>query len=169
MAAALARVSDALDRLCRWGALAAVVAMVALIAVQVAARYVWSDPPSWTEEAARYAMVWGGLLGATLAFRMRFDPVLARFKIFQRGAARFVAEGLRAAATLLFLGPIWFYCIFGPGYDVTRGYIARSAARSAEAIGVSMAWFTIALPVAITVIFVHLAADLAGRKPPEPA
>lgn len=166
MKAALSWASDALDRLCRWGALAALVAMVALIAIQVVARYLWKDPPGWTEEGARYAMVWGGLLGATLSFRLRFDPILIELKIFDRGAARILAEALRAVATVLFLGPIWFYCIFGPGYDVTRGYIARSAVRTAEVIGVSMVWFTIAIPVAITVIFVHLLADIAGRKPP---
>ena len=166
--AGLSATSDALDRLCRWGALLALALMVIRIGVQVIARYLWKDPPGWTEEAARYAMVWAGLLGATLAFRLRFDPILIRLKIFDRGGARIVAEALRGVATVLFLGPIWFYCIFGPNYDVTRGYIARSAARTAEAIGMSMLWFTIALPLAITVIFVHLLADLAGRKPPPP-
>ena len=162
---ALAKASDALDRLCRWGALAAMVLMVVLIGIQVVARYLWSQPPSWTEEGARYAMVWAGLLGATVAFRTRFDPVLARFKSFDRGALRVAAEALRGVATVLFLGPIWFFCIFGPGYDITRGYIARSAERSAEAIGMPMVWFTIALPIAITVIFVHLLAEIAGRRP----
>ena len=165
MAAGLNAASDALDRLCRWGALAAMVLMVVLIGIQVVARYLWSQPPSWTEEGARYAMVWAGLLGATVSFRLRFDPVLAKFKIFGRGVLLFAAETLRAVATVLFLGPIWFFCIFGPGYDISRGYIARSAERSAEAIGMPMVWFTIALPIAITVIFIHLLADIAGRKP----
>jgi len=164
---ALSKASDALDRLCRWGALAALVLMVVLIGIQVAARYLWSDPPGWTEEGARYAMVWAGLLGATVSFRAGFDPVLAKFKIFDKGVLRVTAAALRAIATVLFLGPILFFCIFGPNYDVSRGYIARSAERAAEAIGMPMAWFTIALPIAITVIFVHLLADLAGRKPVE--
>ena len=46
------------------------VLMVVLIGVQVVARYVWAAPPGWTEEGARYAMVWAGLLGAT-AYRVR--------------------------------------------------------------------------------------------------
>lgn len=163
----LSQASDALDRLCRWGALAAMVLMVVFIAVQVTARYLWADPPGWTEEAARYAMVWAGLLGATVSFRLGFDPVLAKFKIFDRGALRVTAAALRAVATVLFLGPILFFCVFGPNYDISRGYIARSAERSAEAIGVPMAWFTIALPIAIAVIFIHLLADLAGRKTAE--
>jgi len=165
VATGLERLSSALDRLCRWGAIAAVVLMVVLIGVQVVARYVWAAPPGWTEEGARYAMVWAGLLGATVAFRARFDPVLARLAFFERGPMRAVAVTLRVVATLLFLGPIWFFSVFGPGFDLSRGYIARSAARSAEAVGLSMAWFTAALPVAITVIFIHLLADVAGRWP----
>lgn len=165
---ALSKTSDALDRLCRWGALAALVLMVTLIGIQVVARYLWSDPPGWTEEGARYAMVWAGLLGATISFRAGFDPVLAKFKIFDKGALRVTAAALRAIATVLFLGPILFFCVFGPNYDISRGYIARSAERAAEAIGVPMVWFAIALPIAITVIFIHLLADLAGRKPAEP-
>ena len=163
MASALERLSDVLDRLCRSGALAALVAMVLLIGVQVLARYGLNDPPTWTEEGARYAMVWAGLLGATAAFRERSDPVLMKLALFQGGAGRSFAEGLRAIATVLFLGPIWYFCIFGPGFDVARGYVGRSVVRSAEAIGLSMAWFTVALPIAITVIFVHLAASLASR------
>lgn len=163
MGRGIERLSRALDRLCRWGALAALVAMVLLIGVQVLARYVFAAPPAWTEEGARYAMVWAGLLGATAAFRERSDPVLMKLSLFQRGTGRAFAEGLRAIATVLFLGPIWYFCIFGPGFDVARGYVGRSAVRSAEAIGLSMAWFTVALPIAVTVIFVHLAASLAAR------
>ncbi|MBL8665117.1 MAG: TRAP transporter small permease subunit [Candidatus Odyssella sp.] len=164
----LAKTSDALDRLCRWGALAALVLMVLLIGIQVAARYLWRDPPGWTEEGARYAMVWAGLLGATVSFRAGFDPVLAKFKMFERGALRAAAVALRAIATVLFLGPVLFFCVFGPNYDISRGYLARSAERAAEAIGLPMVWFTAALPIAIVVIFIHLLADLAGRQPAEP-
>jgi TRAP-type C4-dicarboxylate transport system permease small subunit len=163
--------SDGLDRLCRWAALAAVLGMVAFIGVQVVARYLWSAPPGWTEEAARYAMVWAGLLGAAVAYKRAADPVMFAPKRLATGVGRAIGLALKAAATLLFLGPIWFYCLFGPNFDVTRGYIARSALRSAETIGVPLIWFTAALPFAITVIFVHLAAEIArgGRRAPEPA
>ena len=166
MAAVLDRLSDALDRLCRWGALAGVVAMVVLIGIQVFARYVLRDPPGWTEEGARYAMVWAGLLGATLAFRRRTDPVLTSLAVFESGAGRVIAEAMRAVATLLFLGPIGWFCVFGPGFDVSRGYVGRSLARATESMGITMAWFTIALPLAIAVIFVHLAAGAARSRAP---
>jgi TRAP-type C4-dicarboxylate transport system permease small subunit len=161
---AIIRLSDALHRLCRWGAVAGILLMVALIAIQVVARYLLKEPPAWTEEGARYAMIWGGLLGATLAFRWRQDPVLLRLGFFERGRGQGLGLALRAIATVVFLGPIWFYSLFGPGFDLTRGYLARSAARTAEAIGLPMVWFSAAVPVAITIIFVHLAAQLAAGR-----
>ena len=168
MAHLVVRASDALHRLCRWGAVAGIVLMVVLIGIQVITRYLIAEPPPWTEEGARYAMVWAGMLGATLAFRWRQDPVLLKLGVVERGRGRGVGLALRAIATVIFLGPIWFYSVFGPGYDVTRGFLARSAVRSAEAIGVPMVWFAAAVPVAITIIFVHLAAQLAAGRADAP-
>jgi TRAP-type C4-dicarboxylate transport system permease small subunit len=45
------------------------VAMVASVSWQVISRYVFSSPSSWTEEVARFLMIWIGLLGAAYAFR----------------------------------------------------------------------------------------------------
>ena len=157
--------SRTLDRICRMAAAAGVVLMVALIAIQVVARYIVQSSPGWTEEGARYAMVWAGFLGAAVAFRMRVDPVMLQLERFESGRWRVLGGALRAFATLLFLLPILWFCVVGPGGDLARGFIARSAARDAETIGVSMSWFTIALPLMIVVIFVHLAASLLGDRP----
>lgn len=161
--------SRALDRGCRVVAAVGVVLMVVLIGIQVVARYVVQSSPGWTEEGARYAMVWAGLLGAAIAFRMRVDPVMLQLERFENGRWRILGGALRAVATLMFLVPILWFCVVGPGGDIARGFVARSAARDAEAIGVSMSWFTIALPIAIVVIIVHLGASLLGDRPkPQP-
>jgi TRAP-type C4-dicarboxylate transport system permease small subunit len=46
-------------------------ALVAAVSWQVISRYVFSSPSSWTEEVARFLMIWIGLLGASYAFRTR--------------------------------------------------------------------------------------------------
>lgn len=51
-------------------AVIALAVMVALILGQVFFRYVLSDAPNWTEEAARFGMLWMTGLMAPLAFRM---------------------------------------------------------------------------------------------------
>lgn len=155
----LARLSQRVDQACRLGAAGFLALMVALIAIQVVARYLFSEPPGWTEEGARYAMVWSGLLGATVAFKAGGDPVLLRLQALE---GRPAIAWLRAAAVLLFLGPILYFCIFGPGMDLARGFLARSASRNTEAMGLSMVWFSAALPLSILAIFVHLAAGLTG-------
>ena len=154
----LARLSQRVDQLCRLGAGGCLALMVLLIAIQVVARYVFSEPPGWTEEGARYAMVWSGLLGAAVAFKAGGDPVLLRLKSLE---GRSTIAWLRAAAVVVFLGPILYFCVFGPGQDLARGFLARSASRNAEAIGVSMVWFSAALPVSIVAILVHVVAGLA--------
>jgi TRAP-type transport system small permease protein len=162
MRAAVLILSNALDRICRDAAILCTVLMVVLITVQVVARYVFSEPPAWTEEGARYAMVWAGLLGATCGFRGGFDPVLTRLERFDTGRLRALGLSLRVAAVTLFLGPIWYYCLFGANADPTRGYLARSAARSAESLGISMVWFTVALPLTVTIVFIHLVAQIVA-------
>ncbi len=47
------------------------VALVFAVSWQVISRYVFASPSSWTEEVARFLMIWIGLLGAAYAFRTR--------------------------------------------------------------------------------------------------
>ena len=45
------------------------VALVAAVSWQVISRYGFSSPSSWTEEVARFLLIWIGVLGAAWAFR----------------------------------------------------------------------------------------------------
>lgn len=51
---------------------------------QVITRYVFSSPSSFTEEVARYLLIWIGLLGAAIAYRrnmhLSFDLLLQKVK-----------------------------------------------------------------------------------------
>ena len=68
--------SATLNRVALWGAVIAVAVMALSASWQVVARYVLDAPPVWTEELARRAMVWAGMLGASCAFRAKSDPTL---------------------------------------------------------------------------------------------
>ncbi|MGO4839701.1 TRAP transporter small permease, partial [Rhizobiaceae sp. 2RAB30] len=76
--AAVVALSARIDRVCLFLAKAALVGMVCVIMLQVISRYGLRQPPAWTEELARYLMVWGGLLGATAAFRRATDPAVVQ-------------------------------------------------------------------------------------------
>lgn len=79
--------------------------MVALILGQVFFRYVMSDAPNWTEEGARFGMLWMTGLMAPLAFRM---GGFVSIDMLERALPR-VISGL---LTLLLLGiALWVLVI----------------------------------------------------------
>jgi len=149
----ISSLSAALDRLCLSGAVAFFVLMIALVAFQVAGRYLFRIAPVWTEEAARYCMVWGGLLGATVAYKRQRDP---RLKPPPReGSWAVGAKLLRSAGVVVFLGPVLIY---------SHRFLIRSGDRTAEALEISTFWVAVAVPIAVAVIFIHLLAELSVKK-----
>jgi hypothetical protein len=98
-----------------------------------------------------------------VAFKAGSDPVMLRLQSLEGHPGHHVAARGRGR---VFLGPILYFCVFGPGWDLARGFMARSASRNSEAIGVSMLWFSAALPVSIVAIMVHVVAGLfPGGEP----
>ncbi len=164
-------ISNSLDLGCRTGAGLCFLAMLVFVSIQVVARYILQSPPTWTEELARYAMVWGGLLGATVAFKSRFDPTLIKAPTGVHGAIVFGAGVLRTLAVVMFLAPVLYFSLFGPGMSPARGFLGRSLERTADTLGFPMFYVSIAVPIAAAVILIHLLARLAGDQtgviPPE--
>ncbi|MFZ1816231.1 MAG: TRAP transporter small permease [Rhizobiaceae bacterium] len=161
LALKLDRLSLALHNIALWGAVLAVVFMLGAACWQVVARYILAQPPAWTEELARFSMVWAGLLGASCAFRLRSDPSLFPQMLDRSGGTGRLLALVRLAGVLIFIFPILWYSFFGPGMNPERGYIARLAGRSAETLDVPMTVFGLAIPVAFTLIFIHLIAQFA--------
>lgn len=161
-------IAQGLDRVSVWlhygamaGAVFAVLVMLAAAGWQVFARYLLSQPPAWTEELARFSMVWGGLLGASCAYRLKADPTLFPDSVDRRGPMGTLLVVIRSAGVLtLVLTTLWF-CTFGPGMNMARGYVARLVGRQAETMDVPMIVFGIAIPIAFAIIVVHVLADLA--------
>lgn len=142
-----------MDRFCRLTAVGFLTVMLVLVLFQVVARYLFQSVPVWTEEAARYCMVWGGLLGATVAFRADSEPRLIhppksgpRWKI--AGAA-----WIRSLGVVVFLGPVFYH---------SGTFLMRTWHRTSEGLGISIMWVVLVVPVAIAVIFFHILAKLIG-------
>jgi TRAP-type C4-dicarboxylate transport system permease small subunit len=154
----LDRVSAALNRGALWGAMAAVLTMAFAAAYQVVARYMFDAPPVWTEELARRAMVWAGMLGASVAFRERSDPTLFPDMAQMPGSAGTVLALVRAVGVTVFALPVIYYSLFGPNFDFARGFLGRSLDRKAEMLAIPMVWFTAAVPIAFMLIMVHVMA-----------
>ena len=161
MAHMLDRLSAGLNRVALAGAVLAVLVMLFAAGWQVIARYLLDAAPVWTEEAARRAMVWAGMLGASAAFRAGADPVLFPAMLHVRGRIGTVLALIRAAGVAVFAIPVLWFSAFGPNMDPARGFMGRSLERTAEMLQVPMIWFTIAVPIAFTLILIHMLAALA--------
>lgn len=159
---AIIAASNAVDRVCLTLAKAALVGMVAAIAVQIVARYGLHSPPSWTEELARYLMVWGGLLGAAAAFRRGIDPAVVRRSENGTGWPGIFASITLVAAVLIFLLPILYFSFFGPGMDPTRSFLMRNLARTSSGLGLNLVFIAAAIPTFCVVVIIHLAARLVA-------
>lgn len=144
--------SGLLNRIATRIAAFCILGMLAVMMLQVVARYVFVSPPFWTEELARWLMVWGGLLGASSAFRYHADPALMQAPSSSiprqkaQAAARFIASWV-------FFVPVLWYC---------RPFVERQMERTSEGLGVSTAWMVTALPVAILLILIHGLAGLGA-------
>ena len=154
-AAVLTELSKQLNRVC-WNAAALLLtAMLLTVALQVVARYVFFSPPSWTEELARYFMIWAGLLGATVAFYRREDAVLMKQPELKSPTLRTLAACIRGLAVMIFLVPLVY---FSPPILQHHGH------RLTDSTQISLAWIFIIVPVFAVIILVHLLARIFGGQ-----
>ncbi len=152
-------ISHGIDKICRTAAVGFLSLMLLLVLFQVLARYLFQVVPVWTEEAARYCMIWGGLFGATVAFHGDTDPRLIQPP--RRGSKAWIiaAAWLRAIATAVFLGPVLYH---------SDRFLARSWYRASEGMQIPMAFITVTVPLTVGIIFIHLTARLLGTRVEQP-
>lgn len=158
------RISSGLDVVASIVTSVAIIVLVAAVLLQVVARYIFQQPPPYTEELARYAMIWAGLIGATMAFKRRFDPALMNGVKNGPPWLQTAAEAVKSVVVLIYLVPIFVYCFFGPGLNPARGFLLRHSKTMAEALPFSTIWVAIAVPIMAAAIFVHLLARWSGDK-----
>ncbi len=164
MRRALTTFSDRLDGVIKALNFVALTLLVGVVFLQVVARYIFDSPPSWTEELARYAMIWAGLLGATMSFKRRFDPALANEPRGRSTGLAFAAAALRSAAVLIYLLPILWFSFFGANMNLERGFLLRHSRILADSLDISTFWVAIAVPLMIVVILVHLLCRWFGAQ-----
>jgi len=90
-AAALEGLSRALNRWAERSLVALGMTMAAIVAAQVFFRYALNSSLFWSEELARYLLVWLTFLGATVAYRRRANPGIDVLYARLRGLPRRLA------------------------------------------------------------------------------
>lgn len=161
----IVRLSDGLDRVVRWATVGFLVVLVAVVILQVIARYIFASPPAWTEEIARYAMIWAGLLGATMSFKRGFDPALFGEFRSANPTVRLAARLGRSLPVLVYLLPILLFCFIGANTTVERSFLVRHSRSMADAFDFPTLLVAIAVPIMIVTILIHLTAQWCGELP----
>jgi TRAP-type C4-dicarboxylate transport system permease small subunit len=153
LATGLTRLSGALNRVCWMTAGIFMLVMLAVVGLQVIARYVFFSPPSWTEELARYCMIWAGYLGATVSFYRREDPVLMGRK---RAGPAWLSTSfmlLRNSAVVLFMVPIVYW---------SPVIIRHHMTRQTESMEWISGYIMLIVPVFAGIILVHVLARVTS-------
>jgi len=101
--AAFARLTAALDRGACWACIGLFAAILGIMVLQVAFRYVLNSPLVWTEELARILYIWACYLGAPVALR-RGNHVTILFVLdrLPTGVGRMVAVGIQGVSLVFF-------------------------------------------------------------------
>lgn len=163
MPAALRVIKDGLTR----GLELLIIATMALLVVDVVwgvfTRYALGEQAKWTEELARFLLVWVALLGGALAFRTRAHLGVDYFVNQLHPDARRLTTVVADLVVLFFAGSV---LLLG-GSSVVREALALE--QTTPALGWKMGYVYLALPISgfFVVLYTldNLMETLKGRPP----
>jgi len=125
--------------------------MVVVVSIGVFTRYVLINPVPWSEEAARFILIWAGFLGAAVAVRKGSHygilTLLNRFpRCFRKVALLGIAVGM---ATFMFI-------MVRMGMNLTM----MAAVQISPALELRMSWVYLAIPVSGVLMVFYLVLDV---------
>lgn len=142
------KISDILDNCIRYINIALISVMTFIILLQVFFRYVLNNPLTWTEEIARFIMVWMVFLGISMVSKRKLNISLDFF------INKIPIKIRKPLGVLLQIYIIYFlFILFKMGI-----VLVDSAYRQvAPASQISMKWIYLALPAGIAILaFQHI-------------
>jgi len=156
------KLSVVVERLAAYPCIAATGAMTVIVVLGVLFRYVLQSPLSWSEEVARYLMIWAASLAISVGI-MRREHLGITFLI-----SRFPPAAQKWVAILVNLAVLWFLWIltkFGY-YMALEGQTQLSPVLAKYRI--NMMWSLAAIPaagaLAIIQTVLQIVIDLFSRK-----
>ena len=123
-------------------------ALLGLVSLQVLSRHIYFMPMNWTEEIARYTMIWLTFLGSGLALREGAHVAISNAQEALPGPAQYA---LRWGILLLLFG--FFAFMVWVGID----YMNRMAIQKSAALRLPMKWVYAAMPAGFALMILHLA------------
>jgi C4-dicarboxylate transporter, DctQ subunit len=145
------RLANALHEVARWLLIVTGAAMSVIVFLQVFFRFVIYIPFPWSEESARYLMIWMGMVGAATAMRYgRHIGVTMLIERFPPSVGRFLSPFL-GLAMVIFLVVM-----------ATEGFrlALKNAAQHSPAMNLPMLIPYLAIPVGAALMILEIAASL---------
>lgn len=140
------RAIDEFNRLIGWILAGLLLVMTVLIFWQVFARFVVGRPLFFSDEIARFSMLWLTFLGAGYAYR---KGTLISVDILLEHAGRTLARLLRIA--IILCSALFAFILIKHGYDL----MDRVASQTAPSTRISMMWPYMAIPAGGVVIMIN--------------
>lgn len=134
--------------------LIALVTMLSSIFIQVGGRYLFNAPPSWTEEVARFLVIWVTMIGSAAMLR-RHGHIAVSVAVEALPRKLALAVGwLRDALILIMAGALAHY-----GY----AFALIGGRRRSAALEIPMFYPFLAVPVGAVLIALLLVLERAGQ------
>lgn len=137
---------DKVNWLCGWLLALLLLVMTILISWQVFARYVMGNSLTFSEEVARFSMVWLTMLGAAYAYR---HGSLISVELLSDYAGKNLKRILRIIVALA--SCLFAWVLLKEGFNITE----RVATQTAPSTQVSMAWLYGAVPAGAALVLIN--------------
>jgi TRAP-type C4-dicarboxylate transport system permease small subunit len=155
----LVDISRRINRAAEWSLAGIGLVMVVVVAAQVFCRYVLNHSLFWSEELARYLLVWLTFLGATVAYHRRAHPSIDMLKSRVGPTVGRLMAIAGYLAALLFFGVLTVY-------GLQFAHFVR--AQISPALQIPKWMILLALPVSGAILCLHtwnfLVAAVKGRS-----
>lgn len=158
--APLARLGRALDRLTGLVVIVLISLMLIDVSLGIFFRYVLGNALPWTEELARYLMVWAGFLAASLALKEGAHVGIEGFLRPLPGGLRRLLVYPAALSIGIFLSVTAFQGI---------RLLATISQQTTPVLGISMMWPYLAIPVGSLLMLLQLVLQVIGTQSDGPA
>ncbi|WP_026894017.1 TRAP transporter small permease [Clostridiisalibacter paucivorans] len=139
------RLSNGMDRLVNKIVFLIIIGMIISISLQIIFR-VFFDALTWTEELARYLLVWATFLGTTLAYK-RGMHISVTFLVnsFPKNIRKIIVVCSILFSIIFFIVSVLF------GFR----YMNMQAHQVSAALRVSMRWVYLVIPIGFIIMIIH--------------
>jgi len=134
------------------------VVLVTAVSWQVISRYGFATPSSWTEEVARFMLIWIGVLGAAWAFR---NGVHLGLDVLPKKLSGQAAQTLKLFTALVIVGFSVSVLIIGGGGLV---FLTWELKQYSAVLGLPIAYVYSVIPVAGGLICFYAIAAAMGHE-----